>query len=456
MQTLNQRSRSGKTKDFLRAILILSCAIPFFLASKISLAQSIVLKNAKEAPTPIAIQAFVKALGKAGDLPKVASDLEAMLTADLIFSRIFKVIPAEAFLQPDVKGAIDIIQVESWRQVGAQYVVRGKVSRGDGQVSLDGYVFDILTGKLVLQKNYRTRRSDYSILSHEFGDDIVEVVTGKKGLFSTKIVFSYVPPGKKNKELWLMDFNGRNGVPLVQNGRYNIGAEWTRDGHYIYYSASSLVDWNLWKTDLHKHQTQITHYKGSALGASMMPNGREMVVSLSKDGNPDIYLAALDGTIKKRLTAARGINVSPHSSPDGKRICYSSDRLGNLHVFSLDMQTLATERLTRVGTKNDSCAWNPMDNLILFSGLDDTPEHRRDFDVFMMDDRGNNMERLTYDASWNQDPSWSPDGKLIAFSSRRTGRNEIWVMKADGTQPAMIVELPGAATQPSWSPRLGY
>jgi TolB protein len=118
----------------------------------------------------------------------------------------------------------------------------------------------------------------------------------------------------------------------------------------------------------------------------------------------------------------------------------------------MEIDTGVTERLTRVGTLNDSCAWNPRDDLILFSGMDTD----REFDIFAMNSMGQNMERLTYDAKNNESPSWSPDGKLVVFSSRRGIRNQIFVMKADGTQVLPLVELPGDASQPSWSPRLGY
>ena len=84
----------------------------------------------------------------------------------------------------------------------------------------------------------------------------------------------------------------------------------------------------------------------------------------------------------------------------------------------------------------------------------------REFDIFAMDENGTNMERLTYDAKNNESPSWSPDGNLIVFSSKRNSkkgtRNELYIMKADGTQTARAVELPGDAAQSAWSPRLGY
>jgi Tol biopolymer transport system component/putative hemolysin len=49
-------------------------------------------------------------------------------------------------------------------------------------------------------------------------------------------------------------------------------------------------------------------------------------------------------------------------------------------------------------------------------------------------------------------PAWSPDGTHIAFTSRRDGNNEIYVMKADGTQAARWTDNPADDFAPAWSP----
>jgi Tol biopolymer transport system component len=54
-------------------------------------------------------------------------------------------------------------------------------------------------------------------------------------------------------------------------------------------------------------------------------------------------------------------------------------------------------------------------------------------------------------------PDWSPDGSRIAFSSDRTGKNEIYLMKADGSDQTRLTynpdkTNPNQSWEPKWSP----
>jgi len=48
--------------------------------------------------------------------------------------------------------------------------------------------------------------------------------------------------------------------------------------------------------------------------------------------------------------------------------------------------------------------------------------------------------------------TWSPDGKSIAFISNISGRNNIWLVPADGGWPTQLTVSDQRQTQPTWSP----
>jgi dipeptidyl aminopeptidase/acylaminoacyl peptidase len=49
-------------------------------------------------------------------------------------------------------------------------------------------------------------------------------------------------------------------------------------------------------------------------------------------------------------------------------------------------------------------------------------------------------------------PTWSPDGKSIAFISNMSGRNNIWLVPAEGGWPTQLTVSDQRQTSPAWSP----
>ncbi len=48
--------------------------------------------------------------------------------------------------------------------------------------------------------------------------------------------------------------------------------------------------------------------------------------------------------------------------------------------------------------------------------------------------------------------SWSPDGKTVVFVSNISGRNNLWLVPADGGWPTQLTISDQRQTQPVWSP----
>jgi dipeptidyl aminopeptidase/acylaminoacyl peptidase len=49
-------------------------------------------------------------------------------------------------------------------------------------------------------------------------------------------------------------------------------------------------------------------------------------------------------------------------------------------------------------------------------------------------------------------PTWSPDGKQIAFVSNMSGRNNLWLVSADGGFPTQLTVSDQRQSSPTWSP----
>ncbi|HWQ36471.1 MAG TPA: amidohydrolase family protein [Blastocatellia bacterium] len=81
-------------------------------------------------------------------------------------------------------------------------------------------------------------------------------------------------------------------------------------------------------------------------------------------------------------------------------------------------------------------------------------------DIYTMPIAGGEAKRIIGGMSFESQPKFSPDGKLIAFTSDRSGAEQLWVCKPDGSEPKAITKGRGAGMlyflSPSWTPDGNY
>jgi TolB protein len=71
-------------------------------------------------------------------------------------------------------------------------------------------------------------------------------------------------------------------------------------------------------------------------------------------------------------------------------------------------------------------------------------------DVWVVDATGRNGRRLTRGSAQDVAAAWSPDGRQILFTSDRDGREQVYVMRVDGTRQRNVSRSGFADTATSW------
>ena len=74
------------------------------------------------------------------------------------------------------------------------------------------------------------------------------------------------------------------------------------------------------------------------------------------------------------------------------------------------------------------------------------------WEIYVMDADGSNMVQLADRPGDNVTPVWSPDGARIAFAASPGGNSDIYVMDAVGSEWKRLTDHPGDDSHPHWSP----
>jgi len=393
--------------------------------------------------TRIAVEDFV---GREGSL-LLSSDsvmlirLAETVRADLGFSPFYETIQADSFYMRHME--LKAMTILGWSQLGAQYVVTGKGEVEKDQVALSYELYSTTSGVVFARGRFTSPAKHYRHLAHVIANDIIQYLTGDKGIFDTKICF--ISTRKGNKEVYLCDYDGANIYQLTGNGSINLSPSFAPDGLKILFTSFMHDDPQLYEYDIGDGSVeQLAGYPGINSAARVSPDGESIACTLSRDGNPEIYLLYRSGKINRRLTYSPSIESSPCWSPNGREIAFTSDRTGTAQIYVMDREGANLRRLSYVGNYNDSPAWSPRGDRIAFISRTDGG-----FNICTVDVTGDNLRTLT-NLGNNESPQWSPDGNHIVFSSTRTGEKEIYVMDMFGNEQRRLT-TGGGNSNPDWS-----
>lgn len=401
------------------------------------------VEGAEFRPYPIAVPKFRADSGQ----EVVAAGLTSIIRNDLDLSGAFNVLDDKAFIDTD-GITLPTVKFADWLNVAADGLVKAQVRAKGAGFEVEVHAYEVATARERFSKTFRGDKKTLRSVAHRISDAIYESFTGEPGVFSTQIAVVRKVAGAKH--IFTMDMDGDNVRQLTTGGSLNLLPSWAPDGQSVLFTSYRMNNPDLFEKPLRKKAKRISARPGLNTGGSISPNGKTIALTLSKDGNSEIYLLNRQGSAPKRLTNQWGIDTSPSWSPDGKKIAFVSSRRGNPHIFTMNADGSNQKRVTFQGTYNQTPAYSPRGTHIAFTARD---EFNR-FDIFLIDMReGKSGEiiRLTQDQGNNEEPTFSPNGRLIAFVSNRTGSSQVWVMNLDGTKQRQIT-FGGTHKSPAWGP----
>lgn len=334
------------------------------------------------------------------------------------------------------------VQFDGWTAAGVSYVVRGSVSGGEARLEL----YDVVTKQRLLGQAYSGAQvRDARRLAHRMADDVMTALTQAPGIFSTRIAF-LVDRGPSRKEVSVMDADGAGVRQLTNESALVAAPAWGLNGTEIYYTSYRDNNPDLYGITLDGRRFEISRRPGLNTSPSWCEALGRIAVSLSKDGNSEIYTMSRDGRDLARLTNSPDADTAPAWSPDGSRIAFTSDRGGQPQIYIMDASG-GPARLVSHGGYCDSAAWSPDGRRLAY-----VAREQGEFNIYVVDlASGGPAVQMTRGQRDNRDPSWGPSSKHLVFSSNRSGRHEIYMMNTDTRTAKQLTRL-GGATSPVWGP----
>ncbi len=357
---------------------------------------TVVVQNQSRSLFKIAVAPPLGDSGLAGQVVDTA-------TRDFTLSSMFQVLDPKSFTA-NLSQEGSSIEPSSWRNIGAEGVVKGNLSQRGSQVHAEFRLYVVSRGAdAVLKKEYDVAANSIRGAVHQFDNEVVKYFTGTAGSFGGRLVFS-ATTGRGQKGIFSIESDGQGlgRLPAVSNVALAPAA-----GPGGVYYAGGLPDgsYQLFKVG---NPAAVLKHAGLVFGVAF--GGRKMALVISQNGQSDIWTGGADGSGLTKVTNG-GLNTHPAFGPGGQ-LAYVSNSGGNPQIF------VDGKRASFRGTYNMAPVFcnDPEGQKLLFMGRDGAS-----WDIFSADLGGGNMKRLTQDQGSNTYPACSPDGRMVAFFSTRGG-----------------------------------
>jgi TolB protein len=390
---------------------------------------------------PIAVAAF---RGDEASPQKIG----AIVMADLERSGQFKSIDAAGAILDESSRP----DMSSWRQKTADHLVVGSTTRlADGRYDVRFRLWDVVRGQDLGAQSYAVPAGDLRLAAHRIADFIYEKLTGEKGFFSSRIAYVTKSGQGANQRhnLWIADSDGEGAQSALASPEPIISASWSPTGTQLAY-----VSFESRKPVVYVHEVGsgkrrlLANFRGSNSAPAWSPDGKTISITLSRDGNSQIYAMDSAGSSEpRRLSQSGGIDTEPVYSPDGRSIYFVSDRGGAPQIYRMPAGGESAGRAERVsfsGNYNISPAVSPDGKRLAF-----VSRVSGQFKLHVMELGGSAATALT-DTSADERPSFAPNSKVILYATRQGGREALMTTTLDGRIKARLSAQGGDIREPQW------
>ena len=196
---------------------------------------------------------------------------------------------------------------------------------------------------------------------------------------------------------------------------------------------------------------KISDFAPEAFSPVWMPDSRGLVVSIERAETTQLLLTDREGAWPRPLVTGPGDALDARPSPHGKLVAFVRRPLDDLNRLDLQIVEIASgivRQLTGMPNNKDWWPrWSSDGSLIAFLS------QRSGFnEIWLVKPDGSGLRQLTSLGADLYDLAWSPDGRQIAAVANRSGALDLVLVDAHSGQVTDLRRGLGVHSRPNWSP----
>ncbi|MBY0415511.1 MAG: hypothetical protein K2Q18_15165, partial [Bdellovibrionales bacterium] len=232
-----------------------------------------------------------------------------------------------------------------WKSKEVRFLGTVSVEKGAGDAMKITAIFeDIKNKKQIYNSTATTTIVNLRKNGHEMTNGVYKQIIGKDSIFESKIVFisDRNTKGKKTvKEVYMMDFDGKNVSQITNHGGIAISPSITMDGKFLVYSLINNTGKkrtnDLYLMDMKTREARmISNREGVNSGAVFLAGGKSIALTLTVSGNAEIYEMNIASQELRKITNHFSSDVDPSITADGSLMTFLSDRPGKAMIYTMD------------------------------------------------------------------------------------------------------------------------
>lgn len=336
-----------------------------------------------------------------------------------------------------------------WLGVGAagaaEYAVTGQVQFDGASIRATIQLAERSAQRILFRKSYNAPSTGVRRIAHEAAGEIIKEITGRPSFANARLIL--VGTRTRNKELYISDSDGRGLYQVTNDKTVSLAPRWGHDGQSIFYTSYLRRFPAIYRIDLNSRaRSRVANFAGLNASGAISPDGRDMALILSKDGNPDLYIMRLSDSRLTRITnTPRGVEATPAWSPDGRQLVYVSDQGGTPQLYIISRNGGPATPLTSGGRQNVSPDWGPHGEIVYSSLVGGK------FQIFTINPQTRQSRQITSDFADYEDPTWAPNGRHLAAAKTVNHHSKVYLIDTMGDPPILLTEMDGDWYSPKWS-----